>query len=364
MQACSAPPIYIFTGSQDFIFFSSKNVGEIAATLFIINPVTATLSLFVLTDVLFLFLFIIGFYLAIKINNQKIFWRIFLVSVFFILAIYVRGMGIFALPIFIVPLLVARVPFKQQLRLIGIILLFIAISVTPWIIRNYVKVGVASFNSFESVNMSWSIPKFLAVINGTNEGDEIIAFQKATGVPDSAWQDLSWHDIRYSKQISAIGRKAILDHPFSYLEFHLITSTPFLFPSSILFARDAYDSVIQNERPFVYGSINSLTTGDWKGFFQGILKDWWKLAERIGWLIALIIAFYGIWRDRRNHLVWVFVFIVGYLMLLSGPAAGPRLSFQAWPFIFILFASGGVSIIKKLKIQIQQSKIQVKSKNL
>ena len=192
----------------------------------------------------------------------------------------------------------------------------------------------------------------------------VIAFQKATGVPDSAWQDLSWHDIRYSKQISAIGRKAILDHPFSYLEFHLITSTPFLFPSSILFARDAYDSVIQNERPFVYGSINSLTTGDWKGFFQGILKDWWKLAERIGWLIALIIAFYGIWRDRRNHLVWVFVFIVGYLMLLSGPAAGPRLSFQAWPFIFILFASGGVSIIKKLKIQIQQSKIQVKSKNL
>ena len=28
--------------------------------------------------------------------------------------------------------------------------------------------------------MSWSIPKFLAVINGTNEGDEIIAFQKET----------------------------------------------------------------------------------------------------------------------------------------------------------------------------------------
>ncbi len=335
------------------ILFSSTRVGEIAAILLLINPVTITLSLLILTDTLFLFLFVLGFYLAASMGREnksgRNFLRVCVISALFISAIYVRGMGLFALPVFIAPFLAGGFHFKVKMKSIGIMLILIAVCVSPWMVRNYVRTGVISFNSFESVNMSWVIPKFLSVMNGTEEDAEALAFQRATGVPAEAWQDFGWHDIRYSKQISRVGRKIILEHPFSYLKFHIITSVPFLFPSSILFARDAYDGALQINRPFKYGSINALSRGDFGAFYRGIKEDWWKLVERLGWLAGLLLGLLSIWKKRRDPLASVFLFIPAYLMLLSGPAAGPRLSFQAWPFMFILFVSGGLYLVEILK---------------
>ncbi len=330
------------------IVFSGRKVGEVAATLFLLNPVSMTLALFILTDVLFLFLFVLGFYLAVTIDQKKPFRRIFIVSIIFALAIYTRGMGIFALPIFMAPVLAAKVPFKLQAKLGGFIAVFIIFSTIPAIVRNYVRTGIPAFNGFESTNLSWIVPKFLANANGTKEVDETINFQKATGVPDSSWQDLSAYDLRYSSQISKAGEKIILERPFSYLKFHIVTSIPFLFPSSILFMRDAYDSANAVKRPFKYGVINALAKGDWKSFYDGVLEVWWKFAERVLWLFGLILGVVAAWKDRRNPLVWVFVFVSAYFMLLSGPAAGPRLSFQAWPYMFLLFASGGICVLQRL----------------
>lgn len=329
------------------VLFSGKTVGEIAATLLLINPVTMTIALLILTDTLFLFLFTLGVYQALLLDKEKWVSKIFVISFLFASAIYVRGMGFFALPIFIAPFLASKIPFKLQIKSIATLALLIVLSVIPWVVRNYIQTGVASWNSFESTNLSWIVPKFLSSLSGAPESKETADFQKATGVPESAWQDLSWHDIRYSKQINAVGEKIILERPFSYLKFHIVSSMPFLFPSSILFAKDVYNSVMHQETSFKYGSINDLIRGDFKSFYQGILAVWWKFAERILWLLGIFVAIYAVWKDRKNFLVWVFVFIIGYLMLLSGPAAGPRLSFQAWPFMFVLFAEGVVILFQK-----------------
>lgn len=329
------------------IVFSGRKVGEIAATLLLINPVTMTLPLFILTDILFLLLFVLGFYLGLTIDERKPFRRIFIVSAFFILAIYTRGMGIFALPIFIAPILATKLPFKLQIKLITVMVVLIVLSTVPAIIRNYIRTGVPAFNGFESVNLSWIVPKFLASTNGTKEADEMINFQRATGVPDSAWEDLSAYDLRYSSQISMEGERVILERPFSYLKFHIITSAPFLFPSSILFMRDAYYKALEKERIVKHGAINALASGDFKSFYNSIREVWWKFAERILWLLAYFISLFAIWRHKREPLTWVFLFVAFYLMMLSGPAAGPRLSFQAWPFMFFLFASGGISLFQR-----------------
>ncbi len=329
------------------ILFSSRTVGEIAATLLLINPVTITLSLLILTDTLFLFLFVLGVYEALIVKEDGWAYKTFVASIFFIGAIYVRGMGIFAIPIFIAPLLASATARKVQIKSIILMAILLVMSVIPWIARNYIETGVASFNSFESVNLSFAVPKFLANLHGTDVNDESLIFQKETGVPSYAWQDGSYYDIRYSKQIDAVGEKILLEHPFSYLKYHIVSSLPFLFPSSILFMRDVYDSAIGYNRPFKPGSINALVSGDWRAFYNGVKEVWWKFAERICWLLALTIGVYSVWKDRKKILVWVFVFIIGYLMFLSGPAAGPRLSLQAWPFMFTLFAYGGLSLFQK-----------------
>jgi hypothetical protein len=231
----------------------------------------------------------------------------------------------------------------------GVMLVILLISLTPWIWRNYIKVGVARFNSVESVNLSWMVPQFLSRVNGTKEIDEIANFHKATGIPEENWVNREFYDIRYSKKIDEVASKIILERPFAYAKFQIVTSVAFLFPSSILFMRDVYDSIRGIHRPFKPGIIHFLASGEYSLFFKGISEVWWKFAERIIWLIAYFVSLIAIWKDRRNPLTWVFIFISLYLMLLSGPAAGPRLSFQAWPYMFILIALGWVYIFEIFK---------------
>ena len=133
------------------------------------------------------------------------------------------------------------------------------------------------------------------------------------------------------------------------LLFHIISSLPFLFPSSILFMRDAHDSALNVQRPFKAGAINALVSGNFKSFYKDIMADWWKVTERLCWLMALFLALFAVWKDKKSPLVWLFVFVTAYLMFLSGPAAGPRLSLQAWPFMFILFASGFMYLVGYIK---------------
>ncbi len=240
------------------MIFSGKFVGEIAATFLVLNPVTLVLSLLILTDVLFMFVFLFGVYLAISQTGHKMIWRTFAIAGLFIVAIYVRGMGIFSIPILVAPFLVAKIPFRARLKSILIIIACVIISIIPWVIRNYVETGVAGFSSFEAVQLAWAVPKFWAYTNGTTETVETKNMQVATGVPVDEWYSRGVYDIKYSKQINAVGEKAILSHPFSYAKWHIITSVPFLFPSTILFVRDAYDSAINYKRPFQYGAINAL----------------------------------------------------------------------------------------------------------
>ncbi len=327
---------------------AGENIGEIAATLLLCNPVTVTLSLIILTDILFLFLFVSGFYLALTIQKETLVRQTVVCSLIFVAAVYVRGMGIFALPIFVAPILASGLVWKDKLKSICIMILIVVACVVPWVARNYHEVGVANFNSFESVNFWWSIPKFLSLTNHTDEGDESIAFHTAAGVPQTEWDNFGWHSLRWSEQINTVAERVILEHPFAYIKFHLVTSIPFLFPSTIQFARDIYSSAVHEKPVFALGMINLLASGDIHGFMQGIAVVWWKFAERVVWCVVILVALYALWRERRNVLAWVCAGVPAYLMLLSGVAAGPRLSLQAWPFLFILCAYGLVLIHHKI----------------
>jgi 4-amino-4-deoxy-L-arabinose transferase-like glycosyltransferase len=327
------------------ILFASKRVGEISSLLFLINPVTLALSLVLLADTLFLFLFILGFYLAVSLKNERILFRTFMMSIFFSLTIYIR-MGLFALPLIFLPILASPISVKNKIKSMLLTTLILTIAVSPWILRNYLSTGVAGFSSFRAVNIAWVIPKFVSSLNGTDLGQESSNFEKIIGV-----KELGYRDIRLSDKINSAAEKIILERPFAYIKYHLVTSIPFLFPSSVLFARDVYNSTLHIKPPFEEGIINFLAAGDFKSFFGGILKVWWKFAERICWLLVYIIALFGIWNKRRNLLTWSFVFTIGYLMLLAGPAAGPRLSLQAWPFIFILFVPGLTYLFKKFNLR-------------
>ncbi|MEK7642715.1 MAG: hypothetical protein AAB392_02875, partial [Patescibacteria group bacterium] len=143
-------------------------------------------------------------------------------------------------------------------------------------------------------------------------------------------------------------QKIILEQPFSYLKFHTLSSLPFLFSSSVQYLGESYDSALHMKKEFKPGIIKYLVAKDWGMFINGLYSEWWKLGERIVWLLIYTLALLGWWQNKKKLFAWGFVFIPAYLMLLAGPAANARYALQGLPFVLLLFGSGLVYIRAKL----------------
>ena len=331
--------------------FISKQVGEIAAVFLISSPVTLALSLTILTDILFLFFFIFGFYLSLSSKKENMFLRVVLVSIIFSAAIYVRPMGFLAFPIFIVPFLASSLIFKEKLKSIGLLIFLIIIILSPWVIRNYALTGVADFTSFKSANLvSYAAPMFLAHIHGTTLEQEREILALKIGIPVS-----SWYDLRFSKALNKAAEKVILEQPLDYLWYHIASSLPFLFSSSIEYVINFYKSVMHIQSEFIGGSMRFLLAGDWKSFIDNIFRVWWKVIERVLWLTLYLFAIVGIWTNRKSRSTWTFVFVILYLMFLAGPVGDARYALPTLPFTFLFVSAGIVYLFKNGYLGMQDS---------
>lgn len=227
--------------------FMSKQAGEIAAIFLIANPVTLALSLAILSDIFFLFLFICGFYLALSSVKDGIVSRVAIISLLFGAAIYVRPMGVLAFSIFIAPFLASGLLLREKIKSIGLMVILIITALSPWIIRNYAITGVTDFSSFQASNLSeFAVPMFLSYLNGTTVAQERESFALKTGIPMS-----SWHDLRFSGVLNKASEKILLEHPFEYLWYQTSSSLPFLFSSSIEYVSVFYRGAIHIQPKYV-----------------------------------------------------------------------------------------------------------------
>ena len=166
--------------------FASQRIGEIAAVLFLINPVTITLTLLIYSDPLFLLLFMGGFLAAVSLEEKHFVPRILCASLLFGLAIYVRPIGLLAIPIFAAPILASRLTAGLKWKAFGILLVCLLLLITPWMLRNYMRTGVFSFTSIEAFNLNWAAGHFLANETGTTFVAVNKELEKKIGAPESA----------------------------------------------------------------------------------------------------------------------------------------------------------------------------------
>jgi hypothetical protein len=188
----------------------------------------------------------------------------------------------------------------------------------------------------------YAAPMFLANINHSD-----IEIEKDKIAAEAGIEKRYMRDLRYSKELTAISMRIILAHPFSYIRYHVISSFSFLFSSSIQYVVETYKQAMHIPYTLGGGAMSQLVSGNIKSFLVGSLQVWWKLIERLGWLIIYAIALVGVWYKRRNKLTWVFVFITAYLMLLAGPLGNARYAVQSLPFKFLLFACGAYLLREK-----------------
>jgi 4-amino-4-deoxy-L-arabinose transferase-like glycosyltransferase len=316
--------------------FWNAKVGELAAVIFLLNPVVLVLSLVILTDVLFMFLFLLGFYVVIQLPQEKFYQKVFLISIIFVAAMYVRPMGVFALPIFIAPFLLSKLSIKNKIKSIAIVVVIVTLALSPWIYRNYKLTGVADFSAFKAMNLACcAVSEYIANKNGTTPAQEMTNIANGSGVSQADWRNL-----QFSPQLSAYTENIIFSQPVSYGIFHVTASLPFLFSSSIDEAIYEYKSAMDIPFTSGTGAIHYLISGQYTLFLKGITADIPKMLERLVLVCIYLVAVFGFWKERKHLIVWICAFIPLYLMILSGPAANVRYAVQATPFILLLFSVG------------------------
>lgn len=317
------------------IVFASRSSGEAAAILFLLTPATLALTLLIYSDILFLCLFVTGFYVALQLKEEGLLRQVLVVLLLFACAIYVRPIGLLAVPIFVAPIAVSRLRNTSKVRVATVLLVGIFISLAPWMARNYAHTGVFSYTSIQASSILWATARFLADADHLPLDTAYKTLEDMAGTPESTWRD-----IRLSEKLNAVAKEVILERPVAYTTWHMTSSLSFLFPSTLSFMFDTYNTSLNQAPPFRQGAIRALTAGNFKAFYDGVSQTWWKLLERFAWLVVCGVAIITVWHRRNDPLAWALAFVIGYFMLLAGPAAGPRYSLQAWPFLFILFSAG------------------------
>ncbi len=327
------------------ILFSPRT-GMVASLLYIANSLVFASSLIIMSETLFVFLLVLGVYLSLKLKIESSWHMPVWIGLIFAFATYVRPIGILALPLFLAPLLVLKIPAKRVF-LYALIVSVVSIGATiPWMIRNKEVSGVFSFSSLPASNLAfYNISDFMASKEGTSVDYQRQVIEKATGItfPTQA------KDLSYSPILMAYEYTILKQNFFSYVRYHITASWPFLFSSYFAATNDIYHRAVG--KPVVFQSTwRSLESGDWRAVANSFINPPWKFTDRFFRLGLYIFFLIGLWLYRKSKAMWVCLFSILYLMFLVGPLAQARFAVPAIPFIALL-AAAGLDIIPQWKKQ-------------
>ncbi len=318
----------------------------IASSLILINPISLMYSITITSEILFLFLYTQYFYICQKLDDFHINRKLILLIILAVLAIYVRPFGIFALPIFLVPIFINNLGIRRKSLLSLFMVFSIVLLIIPWMIRNHKVSGVFSYTSLSNYNLAYyNLPMFNSWVNNSSQEDERFKIQSRVNIPISSWRDLE-----SSEELKKVAVKDLMSDPIQYTKFHLIKTIPFFFSSSLdMFYQFVHYELYQSSASLPSGTIDFLINGEIKNFFQSLVNVWWRFVERIAWLIIYLVGMIGLWLNRKKLFMYGLVFIILYLALLAGPVSNARYRLQTEPYIFILMSIGLASIYNKVK---------------
>lgn len=328
----------------------SEPVSRIAGIFLAVEPFFAAHSVFLLTEVLFIFLFLSALFLFIS-SRRKIRkpWYIFAVAAFLLgLAALVRPIGLYLIPIFGFFALFMDNGLLRKRALIGIMVLFIGFgTIFPWLWRNYNQFGLMRLTYVDAKNLFYNYAGgTLAMANGTAldiEQEKFAALIRDAGFSsrDHALPDFFRQE----------AKRIIFAHPVAFLKLNALTAWQF-------FTHDAYYDLAVHLGFYGNAPGPPITILDFRrslALIPGLLvRDPLFLvfiAGRMFWITVMFFFMRGVWsswRDsgnrRRDLLILV---LIGYFLaasLTTGYAINARLRLPIFPF-YIAYAIAGSAFL-------------------
>ena len=354
--ALSAPLTYLIMKEV----FSEK-LAFWSGIIFALEPRMAFSAPFILSEQIFLPLFLLAVFFAVKFFNNSQKKNYILLSALFtgFLALF-KSIALYLWPLFVF-LFYLRVRKnylpKEAIKIIGLSVLILIFVIAPWLIRNKIVLDTWQLSLTGGTVIYWGHLEILERYLGTPSG---LAYQKLIDKANRL-AGSNWETAKAAKILTREAFTAIKNHPKEY--FRVYTSNLPLF-----FITDGYKGIISYTTNMSQNYTNFsdlLLRLKFREFFEG-LKDFsifniiLPIVGRSVWLGFTILSFFGIYLGIKNMtekrlLLIFFTFIILYFALLTGPIGfDPRYRMPVNAFL-IAFALVGVFHFLKIDSKTTQT---------
>lgn len=330
------------------LFRFPKLVGLGAGLFFALEPSIAVFAVSILTETVFVFLFLLFVYLLATslINNdfsKKKYLVLGLILGFDVLVRPVLYPFIFVIILASIFCLIKKIKPKESFKIILALIAGVYLMISPWLLRNKIVFDTWSVSSISGVHtfLSYAVP-FYAYQHGVNKNlaeVELMEKIKPLTIGDK-------YDLRNNAVYKKFAREIITADIPGYFFFHVINTTSFFLSNGYRnIPRDlGFDSV--------YPSVNLSTIRLLINRQFGVLLDFFKshpvslLVFVVGvalWFLINLFMLYGIFvgifresDEMKRYFIIFCCMAIFYFAVVAGPEAYYKMRFPVNPFIFIL----------------------------
>ena len=285
---------------------------NISILLLLLDSASNIENLHLLSETLFTFLLVISLYL----NRHKTgSWIAIVSGLLLSFAIYVRPIGQVIIPLLILLLLFSH----SRKRNVVTILVTLALTISPWIIRNEIVVGVPQFSGIQSFNLLYFEGAGARAIAESSPLLTVQLDEKNLENAALAGEATISSKVRYE---NSRGLDLIMKYPASWVQLHIIGIGKILFGPSLATIKKISQNFQNPMSALVEAIILTMS------MISAILLSFGTLL----WLMMFI--------RRKNLNYCSFIFLVFFFMLAASSAANAYSRFRAplSPLMVILVA--------------------------
>lgn len=358
----------IFSFSAPLTYLIAREVfsGKLAfwtGIVLAIEPRMAFTAPFLLSEQIFLPVFLFSIFFAAKFFNNPKKKYIFFSVIFLGASSLIRGISLYLLPallIFFFVRLYKKHPLIKILKILVLATMVLVLVISPWLIRNKLTLGTFQPNSLFGIQLYWGHLEALEIYLGIPQE---LAHQKLVNLAN----DLVGNNFETPLAISILTKEAVKE-----IKSNLFSSIKiYLFNSALFFITDGYKGIasyIINIKPNYINLSDLIIKFKFKEIFYNLknfslLELTIPILGRVFWTFLTILSLFGFYAGIRNMIkqrliLMLFFSLILYFAIISGSVVAVDPRFRM-PINGFLFAFAMVSIFHFFKINFKHESVKI-----
>jgi 4-amino-4-deoxy-L-arabinose transferase-like glycosyltransferase len=328
----------------------NKKTATLVALIFSLEVTVVTHTLIIMSDMLFVMLFLVTVYLLFGTNHPGT-KTMLLTGVLLAGATLVRPIAFFS-PVILISFLIwqYRNPVERRwiIRSVGLFLIAFILVLTTWLVRNERISGHSKLSSLSAYNLfHYNVPEYIA----TKEGIDVSEAREQFESQISPEAKNNQRSLIHSSELSKVTTPFLREHFISYIFFHIFKTIPFFLASGTETTIDIYNSLFAADTniQIVQQNLTSLLLhGNISGTIQALKQNIVVTIEQLVWALSLLFATVAVIVHREKIFVWLAVVLILYFAVLTGPVSYSRYRIPAEPFLISLAMLGLLECIYRV----------------